>query len=150
MTGFYSFSPSGVDHTMRAGRVSWRRGVLRLDGVGRDEAYHGARSLLITRSAPFTFSAGYRPTSLLWRRDPRLHGHVQMLLQPVPSLTAFRTSRCRISRWPYNRLDAMARNAPAHYGPHRSSGPRVPSACCQESRRPYSTKRYESCSRLLW
>ena len=57
MTGFYAFfSPSGADHTMRAGRVSRRRGVLRLDGVGRDKAYHGARGLLIARSAPFTFS----------------------------------------------------------------------------------------------
>jgi len=40
---------------MCAGRVSRRRGVLRLDGVGRDEAHHGARSLLITRSALFIF-----------------------------------------------------------------------------------------------
>ena len=46
-------------------------------------------ALLITRSAPFICPTGYRPTSLLWRCDPGLHGHVQ-IAPPTGSLPAHR------------------------------------------------------------
>jgi len=146
----FIFFPSGADHTVRAGRVSWWRGVLWLDGVGRDEAHHGARSLLIARSAPFIFPQGIDPLLFFGGATLGCMGMCRRSSNWTPRSPSLRITRCRISPWPYNRLDALARNAPAHHGPHRGTGPRVPSPYCQEPRRPYSTERYESRSRLLW
>ena len=60
MTGICSLL-SGVDRTVRAGRASRRRSVLRLDGVGCNEAHHGARNRSMSVLASFISPQGIDP-----------------------------------------------------------------------------------------
>lgn len=57
----FCFSVPGIDYAMRAGRISWRRSVLWLDGAGCNEAYHGMRNIVHARTVSFTFSQGIDP-----------------------------------------------------------------------------------------
>lgn len=137
---------------MRAGRVGGWCGLLWIDGIGRNEAHHGASPLLHTHTAPFTpprrvlnrfsFSA-----ARLWVAWARSHCPSHQFPQGSPS---FSVPRCGIPRWPYNWFNALARNTSAHHGSHRGTRPRVPPAYRQKSRRPHSAERHQSCARFLW
>jgi mitochondrial import inner membrane translocase subunit TIM23 len=59
--GDWGFHLSGVDGTMRAGRFGGWCGLLWIDGIRRNEAYHGATAPCRPHNVPFTSLQGIDP-----------------------------------------------------------------------------------------
>jgi len=152
MIGTIIFRVLGVDRAMRVGRVSGRRCVLWLDGARRNEAHHGASTPFCTRDTSFIISCaqGIDPIIFFGGATLGCMGMCRYSSCRFSCSQSFLVFRYRISHWPHNWFNALARNAPAHHGAHRGTRPRVPPAYCQKPRRPQSTERYKSSSGFLW